>query len=317
MSINAIFLDRDGTLIEDAGYLADPSGVALLPGVALALKKLKQAGYVLVVVSNQSGIARGLFDEAAVDAIHEEMSRQLAEHGAAVDAIYYCPCHPEGHVHPYACESEHRKPKPGMLLQAADELDIDLTQSWMIGDKPADVAAGKRAGCRTIRMEPREDTVIHAEPDLGDAKPDFVAGTFVEATQHVLQEMPDDEPPEQPTAAEEESCESNPPMPAPHFSLQKPDIHDAPDEASSDDDGAIRREILRHVRQMSMHAGRSEFSLAHVIGGVTQMLAIVLVVVVLYQALAGTDTAKATLWCLLALVFQTMSLTFFTMSKKK
>jgi len=101
------------------------------------------------------------------------------------------------------------------------------------------------------------------------------------------------------------------------FSLQKPDIHDTPDTAESDDDGEIRRKILRHVRQMSMHAGRSEFSLAHVIGGVTQMLAILFVVVVLYHALAGSDTAAATLWCLIALVFQTMSLTFFTMGKKK
>jgi hypothetical protein len=188
----------------------------------------------------------------------------------------------------------------------------------MIGDKPADVAAGKRAGCRTIRMEPREDTVIHAEPDLGDARPDFVAATFVEATQYVLQEMPDAETTEECAAPAEESCElPPPPLPAPHFSLQKPDIHDTPDAAESDDDGEIRREILRHVRQMSMHAGRSEFSLAHVIGGVTQMLAVLFVVVVLYHALAGTDTAAATLWCLIALVFQTMSLTFFTMSKKK
>ena len=184
MPNKAVFLDRDNTLIEDTGYLADPEGVRLLPGVELALKSLEQAGYYLVVVTNQSGIARGLLTEDALEAIHERMVESLARKGAHIDEIYYCPYHADGTVAQYAVDSDLRKPNPGMLLQAAEDLDVDLSASWMVGDSPRDIEAGQRAGCRTIRIRtPHED-----QPD--STQEEFVADhtvrNLVEAARVIL-----------------------------------------------------------------------------------------------------------------------------------
>jgi len=148
----AVFVDRDHTIIDDPGYLDSPDQVKLLPGVETALKSLSAAGYKIVMVTNQSGIARGLLTEETLARIHQEIIRQLAQHGAKLDGIYYCPYHPDGSVAQYAMESELRKPAPGMLIQAARDLAIDLSQSWMVGDASRDVEAGQRAGCRTIRL---------------------------------------------------------------------------------------------------------------------------------------------------------------------
>ncbi len=187
MSNKAIFLDRDNTVIEDPGYLSDPDAVKLLPGVELALKSLSQAGYKLVVVTNQSGVARGLITEDGLQRIHAEVRRQLAEHGVHLDAIEYCPYHPEGTVEQYAKDSELRKPRPGMLLKAAAELDIDLHRSWMIGDSGRDIEAGQRAGCRTIRIRGRE-THQPGEQEDEDVQPDFTARNLVDAARLVARE---------------------------------------------------------------------------------------------------------------------------------
>ena len=137
----AVFLDRDGTLIEHVHYLADPAHVRLLPGAAEALKRLGRAGFVRVLVTNQSAIGRGMITEARLQEIHAEMNRQLAERGTALDAIYYCPDIPTGDDRTRV-ENHNRKPGPGMLLRAADELGLDLTASWMVGDLISDVLAG-------------------------------------------------------------------------------------------------------------------------------------------------------------------------------
>lgn len=150
--MKAVFLDRDHTVINDPGYLADPAGVRLMPGAIMALRGLMGAGYKLVVVTNQSGVARGLLTEETLEKIHQEMRRQLEQGGVKLDGVYYCPFHPEGLVEKYRRESELRKPQPGMLLQAAKELDLDLAASWMIGDSPRDIEAGRRAGCKTILL---------------------------------------------------------------------------------------------------------------------------------------------------------------------
>ncbi len=164
MAHKAILLDRDNTLIEDPGYLSDPGGVRLLPGVGEALRRLADAGYKLVVVTNQSAVARGIVSEARLAEIHAELERQLAEHDVRLDAIYYCPYHPEGTVPPFNRPSQDRKPSPGMLHRAARDLDIDLAASWMIGDSPSDIEAGRRAGCRTIRIR-GQATASHAQDD--------------------------------------------------------------------------------------------------------------------------------------------------------
>lgn len=146
----AVFLDRDGTINEERDYLWRIEEFSFIDGAVEAIRLLKGAGYLVVVVTNQSGIGRGFYDENDLESLHGHMQAELEREGAGVDACYYCPHHPHHGVGSYAIECNCRKPLPGMLLQAAAELDIDLTASWMIGDKKADMDAGMAAGCRTI-----------------------------------------------------------------------------------------------------------------------------------------------------------------------
>jgi D-glycero-D-manno-heptose 1,7-bisphosphate phosphatase len=150
MPREAVFLDRDGTLIEEVSYLAEPEQVRFVPGAAEAVRKLNGAGLLVIVVTNQSGVARGYFPESRVAVVHERLTALLGEHGAKVDAFYYCPHHPTEGGGAYRVECECRKPKPGMLLAAARDFDIDLARSWVIGDKRCDAEAGAAAGCRTV-----------------------------------------------------------------------------------------------------------------------------------------------------------------------
>jgi D-glycero-D-manno-heptose 1,7-bisphosphate phosphatase len=143
----AVFFDRDGTLIKHVHYLSKPEQVELEPGAAQALFSLRNAGYVCVVVTNQAAIAKGLLTEAGLVEIHQEMSRQLADAGAKVDAYYHCPLAGIS-GDPTIVEFHDRKPGPGMLLRAAKEMNLDLSQSWMVGDAIGDVLAGNHAGCR-------------------------------------------------------------------------------------------------------------------------------------------------------------------------
>jgi D-glycero-D-manno-heptose 1,7-bisphosphate phosphatase len=141
----AVFLDRDGTLVEEVPYLHDPARVTLLGGVG-ALAWLAAAGYALVVVTNQAGVARGLYDEAAVDAVHRRLAELLAGAGVRLDAVLHCPHHPEGTVPGYARRCRCRKPGPGMLEAAAARLGLDLAASYLIGNHPTDVGAAVAAG---------------------------------------------------------------------------------------------------------------------------------------------------------------------------
>lgn len=146
----AVFLDRDGTINVEVQYLSQVEDFQFIPGVPWALRCLKDAGYLLVVVTNQSGIGRGLYDEAALESIHNHMHEDLAHFGASIDACYFCPHHPEHGTGDYRTECGCRKPLPGMLQQAALDLDIDLAASYMIGDKLIDIEAGRAAGCMPI-----------------------------------------------------------------------------------------------------------------------------------------------------------------------
>lgn len=150
MRRDALFLDRDGTLIEEVNYLASPEQVRLIPGAAVAVRKLNAAGVPVVVVTNQAGVARGYFPEERVGEVHAHLSELLAIEGANVDAYYYCPHHGTAGIGEYRIDCECRKPKPGMLLKAAGDLNLDLSRSWMIGDKLDDLRAGAAAGCRTV-----------------------------------------------------------------------------------------------------------------------------------------------------------------------
>ena len=141
----AVFLDRDGTLIEDVGYPRDPETVRLVDGAPEALAALRRAGFALVVVSNQSGIGRGFVTREEAKAVHERFLRELRARGVELDDVRYCPHTPED-----ACTC--RKPATGLLLDAARELGLDLARSFMVGDKPDDVEAGRAAGCRTVLL---------------------------------------------------------------------------------------------------------------------------------------------------------------------
>ncbi len=143
----AVFMDRDGTLIEPVHYLSKPQQVALIPGVADALDKMSKAGFALVVVTNQSGIGRGILNENDLVEIHAELTKQLEAFGLGLDGIYHCSVVPK-QKEPTVVEHEDRKPGPGMLLRASSELGLDLTRSWMVGDTLADIYAGRNAGCK-------------------------------------------------------------------------------------------------------------------------------------------------------------------------
>jgi histidinol-phosphate phosphatase family protein len=141
----AVFLDRDGTLIDDVGYISDPEDVRLVSGAAEALRALRDDGFALVVVSNQSGIGRGVTTQEQADAVHRRFLEELERAGAGIDATYYCPHTPED-----GCTC--RKPLPGLILDAARELELDLERSTMVGNSEVDVAAGEAAGTRTILL---------------------------------------------------------------------------------------------------------------------------------------------------------------------
>lgn len=186
-STAALFLDRDGVLIEEVEYLARPEQVRLIPGAAAAVRRANRAGWRVVVVSNQSGVVRGLFPESILPDIHRTISAQLLEEaGAVIDGFYYCPHHPTEGQGGYRMECECRKPKPGMLLRAAGELGIDLVESWMIGDRLTDLQAGASAGCRTILVRTGYGHLAEsAVPDTG-AKLAAVVPSIVEAVGFAL-----------------------------------------------------------------------------------------------------------------------------------
>ena len=153
----AIFLDRDGTINKEVGFLSNINDFELLPGVAEAIRRINSSGYLAIVITNQPVIARGEVTVDELDQIHNKMETLLGEHGAYLDAIYYCPHHPDkgfdGEVAELKIDCDCRKPKPGMLLRAATDFNIDLRNSWMIGDKDKDVMAGKAAGCQTVWID--------------------------------------------------------------------------------------------------------------------------------------------------------------------
>lgn len=146
----AIFLDRDGTINVEKDYLVRPEEFEFIPGAPAAISRLKRAGFLVIVVTNQSGVARGYFDIDAVHRLHEHLQQQLSAVGTGIDGFYLCPHHPEHGVGEFKIECDCRKGNPGMLLRAAMDYGIDLAHSYMIGDKLADVEAGIRAGCQPI-----------------------------------------------------------------------------------------------------------------------------------------------------------------------
>lgn len=146
----AVFLDRDGVINVEKGYLHRIEDFEFLPGVPQALRLLKEAGFLLVVVTNQSGVARGYYSLAAVHELHRHLQSELADAGVAIDGFYVCPHHPEHGSADSAGECDCRKPLPGMIERATADFRIDPARSYLVGDKPSDIEAGRAAGCRTL-----------------------------------------------------------------------------------------------------------------------------------------------------------------------
>lgn len=169
-----IFLDRDGTLVEDKGYVHRVEDLVVLPHVQAGLARLKTAGFLLIVVTNQSGVARGLYPESAVHAFHAALNQQLGA-AAAIDAFYYCPYHVDGVVAEFARESPLRKPDIGMFEAARGDHEIDVELSYMIGDRELDVEFARRAGLRPVLLEggatPRRAGLSDVKPALGHEAP--------------------------------------------------------------------------------------------------------------------------------------------------
>lgn len=170
MSSPAIFIDRDGTLVEARHYPSRPEDLLLYDGIGHELRHLQEQGFLLVVITNQSGIARGYFDETDLERMHAYLRDDLARFGVTLDGIYFCPHHIEGVIPELSVACDCRKPAPGMLLRAAADLDIDLSRSWFIGDILDDVEAGNRAGCRTVLV----DLGTESLPAQPIRRPDYI-----------------------------------------------------------------------------------------------------------------------------------------------
>jgi D-glycero-D-manno-heptose 1,7-bisphosphate phosphatase len=181
-SMRAIFLDRDGTLTKDLGFVHRAEDLQLLDNAVAGLRRMSAAGFRLFITTNQSGIARGYFSEANMHAFNAVLQQQLRAEGVEIEAIYYCPFHPDASVDIYRADSPLRKPRPGMILQAAAEHGLDVKASFAIGDKKSDVLAGQAAGCRTILVQ--TGAAGTGENEL-QAQSDYVASDLLAAAEWI------------------------------------------------------------------------------------------------------------------------------------
>jgi D,D-heptose 1,7-bisphosphate phosphatase len=184
----AVFLDRDGTINEDVGYLSNLNQLSIIPEAFEAVRLMNRQRLQVIVITNQSGVGRGYFDEAVVERIHVHLRAAFLAEDAVIDRFYYCPHHPtEGRgVYLLACSC--RKPEPGMLIRAAAERNIDLSHSYMIGDTSNDVVAGKRASCKGILVE----TGYGRDADTTKTRPDYTAKNILDATRWILNDITDE-----------------------------------------------------------------------------------------------------------------------------
>ena len=175
----AIFLDRDGVINKEVNYLSDPEDFILIEGTIEALKLLKQKGFLLIVITNQAGIARGFFDEKTLGSIHKKMEDLLNQENIFLDKIYYCPHHPD-----FTGECNCRKPKPGMIFNAKDKFNIDLSESYLVGDTLNDIETGHNANCKTVLVLTgygREE-----RKKINNIKPDFIFNNLYDFAKKII-----------------------------------------------------------------------------------------------------------------------------------
>jgi D-glycero-D-manno-heptose 1,7-bisphosphate phosphatase len=318
MSNRAIFLDRDNTIIEDPGYISDPSQVKLVDGVAEALIELRAMGYKLIVVSNQSAVARGIVTEKTLGEIHDRVKQLLGEKGASLDAIYYCPYHPDGAVTKYRKESDWRKPKPGMLLAAAKEMDVDLSQSWMIGDRGRDIEAGLQAGCRTILIGHQAS---YEQTDPTKPKPDHRAVNMKEAVNIVKQHhrLPK-EPTDQAPPALIEQAQEPEQLPEEARQAESTVVEEAPEQQKSSGATVERLlgDILDQLKTMQRTELFGEFSVMRFLAGLVQIVVPLCLLIAIFSVVTPGGQDSSPLIALgFAAVLQLMSLTFYMMQGRK
>ena len=318
MARAAVFLDRDNTIIADPGYLSDPDEVSLLPGAGQSIRRLNKAGYAVVVVTNQSGVARGMVSEHVLGEIHDRLREVLLEQGARLDGVYYCP-YLEGDdavVEQYRRRSDLRKPEPGMLLRAARELDLDLDRSWMIGDSARDVEAGVRAGCRAILVQNGQPSADSSGSGSGSVSGSgvgavAVAGSLEEAVTILL---------EKPSLLEKSGVLEKPEQltSAPGGSETRAAAEHSPggSPVGGDDRVVDVLEEIRDVLKRGERAARFEdFSFARLAGTLAQMLALVAGGWGIAALLAGSEAALVRL--VLAGFLQLVALTAFAGGKRR
>ena len=180
MKNKAVFVDRDGTINVDVHYLDDPDKFEMYPGVQIGMKKLQENGFKIIVITNQSGIARGYFTEEQLSHIHERMKQEFQMFNVTLDGIYYCPHHPND-------ECNCRKPNTGLFEKAIAEHDIDVKKSYMLGDKILDIGAGKKIGVRTVLIpEPHVREDFLSQKNEWEHHPDYIADDFKDAVEWIL-----------------------------------------------------------------------------------------------------------------------------------
>ncbi|MHC4424713.1 MAG: D-glycero-alpha-D-manno-heptose-1,7-bisphosphate 7-phosphatase [Planctomycetota bacterium] len=334
MSDKAIFLDRDDTLIEDPGYISDPDQVKLLDGAAEALIELKALGYKLIVVTNQSAVARGIVTEKVLGEIHDRLKQLLAQRDVVLDSIYYCPYHPDGVVPKYRKESNCRKPSPGMLLKAADEMDIDLGQSWCIGNSSLDVEAGLRAGCKTILIDmPSHQKQPSSSISLAGVTPDHKAVNIKEAVNIIkkyLRSSVDDQAQTRSIATDQTESASQAPEQVVEVAkptsrteeqqmqseLQEPQPPEQEIPAGTTEQ--LLNSILGQLRSMQRADMFAEFSVMRLMAGVVQILVLFCLLITVWLLMSPNRQDSSVFTALgFAIILQLMALTFYTMQGRK
>jgi D,D-heptose 1,7-bisphosphate phosphatase len=322
MSDKAIFLDRDNTLIKDPGYINDPDQVQLLDGVAEALNELKALEYKLIVVTNQSAVARGIVTEKVLGEIHNRLEELLAEQNAFLDRIYYCPYHPEGTVPEYSKESDCRKPSIGMFEKAAAEMDLDLGQSWCIGDSSRDVEAGRQAGCKTILIDkPSHQKASGTSLSFEKIKPDYKAINMKEAVNIIkkhLRSFAGNQNLTEPVEAN--TAESNPRADEPASQIEEklpqPEVQEP--QTSTDRMEELLNSILMQLKSMQRDDMFSEFSVMRLMAGMVQVVVLFCLLITLWFLMSPARSDNSVFMALgFATVFQLMALTFYLMQGKK
>lgn len=290
MAKPAIFWDRDNTLIEDPGYISDPQQVKLLPAAAGSLRQLAEAGFENIIVTNQSGIARGLLDETQLEQIHNRLRELLSAEGADIDAIYYCPylAGPEATVEKYRMDSDLRKPNPGMLAKASLERKIDLAASWMVGNSLSDTQAGRAAGCRTILLVDNNTRVQR------DRSVDFVAPSLDEVV-NIIMKYSKVVTMTTPTAGKDND--------------NTPSAHDEIIASTA-------QEILSFMRMVDRRRQTEDFSLCRLLGIVVQMVAVAVILWATFSMVSSNSLGTQMVRFLFALVLQTLALTCFFLSRR-